>query len=62
MGKLPNELLISLGYTKEMIRKIPTLFNRNGVEKLKNYLSLYDIKQIIGYFIDRKNYFYFIIN
>jgi len=60
MGKLPNKLLITLGYTKEMIKKIPTLFNSNGLEKLKNYLYLVGIKEITGYFINRKNYFYFV--
>lgn len=59
MGKLPNGLLISLGYTKEMIKKIPTLFNTKGLEKLKNYLYIAGVNEIVGYFINRKNYFYF---
>lgn len=59
MGKLPDDLLIRLGYTKAMIKKIPTLFNTKGVDKLKNYLYLVGIKSITGYFINRKNYFYF---
>lgn len=62
MGKLPNGLLIKLGYTRNMIKKIPTIFNRNGIEKIKNYLYLYDIEHITGCFIDRKNYFYFKTN
>lgn len=59
MGKLPNDLLFKLGYTPEMIKKIPTLFNDNGLEKLKNYLYLCGVQSITGYFIERKNYFYF---
>lgn len=59
MGKLPNDLLLKLGYTKNMIKKIPTLFNTRGLEKLKNYLYLVGVKSITGYFINRKNYFYF---
>ena len=59
MGKLPNKMLNRLGYTKEMINKIPTLFNRDGLGKMQQYLSLNGVKKIIGYFIDRKNYFYF---
>ena len=59
MGSLPHEMLQKLGYTKKMIQKIPTLFSHNGIDKLKNYLYLYGVQSIEGFFIDRKNYFYF---
>lgn len=59
MEKLPNDLLLSLGYTKEMIKKIPSLFNKNGLQKLEQYLYISGIKEITGYFINRKNYFFF---
>ena len=59
MGKLPNGLIKELGYSEKMIKNIPTLFNRNGLDKLKNYLYLHGVKYIEGYFIDKKNYFYF---
>jgi len=58
-GCLPRKMLYKLGYNKQMIDKIPSLFNRKGLDKLINYLYLYDVKQITGYFINRKNYFYF---
>ena len=58
-GCLPRRMLYKLGYTKQMIDKIPSLFNRKGLDKFINYLYLYDIKQITGYFINQKNYFYF---
>jgi hypothetical protein len=61
-GALPNRLLYRLGYTKEMIKKTPSLFYRNGLDKLKNYLYLIGVKEIKGYFIDRKNYFMFNLN
>jgi hypothetical protein len=61
MGVLPKGMLHKLGYQQSMVDKIPTLFSRNGIEKLKNYLYLYGVKQITGYFINRKNYFYFTI-
>lgn len=32
-GALPLNLLIKIGYTKTMVKKIPTLFNRNGFNK-----------------------------
>jgi hypothetical protein len=59
MGKLPYDLLISLGFTRPMINKTPILFSKNGFEKLKNYLYLVGVKEITGYFINRKSYFYF---
>jgi hypothetical protein len=62
LGCLPKKMLYELGYTKEMISKIPTLFNRNGIDKLKKYLYLHGVNHIEGYFIGRKNYFYFNLN
>jgi len=61
-GNLPNKMLFKLGYTKSMINKCRTLFCRNGIEKLKNYLYLNGVKEIEGYFVNRKNYFKFKIN
>jgi hypothetical protein len=61
MGQLPKGLIEDIGYTPEMIKKIKSIFNTKGIEKLKNYLYLHSIQSIEGYFIDRKNYFYFTI-
>lgn len=58
-GSLPKRFLYELGFTKEMIDKIPSLFNQNGMGKMKDYLSGKGVRKIKGYFIDRKNYFYF---
>lgn len=59
MGGLNKKMIEEIGYSKEMIDKIPTLFNKNGMEKLSQYLALKGVKKIIGYFINNKNYFYF---
>lgn len=59
MGKLPNDILLAQGYSLGMINKIPSLFNTNGFGKLRNFLYLHGVKQVTGFFIDRKNYFYF---
>jgi len=59
MGRLPNGILWSCGYTNEMIKKIPTLFTQKGFDKIKNYLYLRGVKEIEGYFFGLKNYFYF---
>jgi hypothetical protein len=61
-GGLPRGMLGQLGYSHAMVRKIPTLFIRDGVEKFKQFLSLYGVNKITGYFIGRKNYFYFALN
>jgi hypothetical protein len=62
MGQLPKGMIKELGYTEQMIKKIHSIFNTKGVEKLKNYLYLHGINNIEGYFINRKNYFYFKLN
>jgi hypothetical protein len=62
MGNLPLKLLYENGFTKKMINKIPTIFFRKGIDKLKNYLYLCGVKQVTGYFIERKSYFYFKLN
>ena len=59
MGRLPNGLLQKLGYTKKMVNKCSTLFSKNGMEKMMNYLSINGVDRIRGCFVDRKNYFYF---
>ena len=63
-GMLPKRLLYSLGFTKTMINKIPTLFNKNGFDKFCEYLSNKGIKKIQYYQTEdkRKSYIYFRIN
>lgn len=61
-GKLPKQLLKIYGYTEQMIKKIPTLFNRNGLEKFKYFLAINDIKKIWYIQIDNKTYGYFKID
>jgi len=56
-GNIPRIVLNSLGYTDEMINKIPTLFNRDGLEKFLKYLYIKRIRKVSGYFYDRKYYF-----
>ena len=57
MGTLPRRLLHELGYTPEMVSKIPTLFNRDGYNKIKQWLASDGIKIILGLSNGRKNYF-----
>ncbi|MBT9168616.1 MAG: hypothetical protein DDT19_01963 [Syntrophomonadaceae bacterium] len=50
-GRLPQAMLKELGYSSNMLKKVPTLFNRNGFEKFKLYLAINGVK-----FIRYKNY------
>jgi hypothetical protein len=63
-GVLPRGLLKALGYTPAMIKKIPTMFNRNGQQKLLQYLGSHGIKSVKIYHTAdlRKNYLCFKIN
>lgn len=58
-GGLPHEFLLTLGFTKSMIKKCPTLFNLNGFDKMKSYLALKGVKKVLYYSKNRKNYFSF---
>jgi hypothetical protein len=59
MGKLSNDLLFSLGYTQKMIDKIPSIFNKNGIDKFKGYLAKNGVKEIYIVSEKKKNYLWF---
>lgn len=61
-NRIPHVMLRKLGYTKKMIKKVPSLFTRNPVEKLKAYLSFYGVQKIHIMSKDRKNYIFFKLN
>lgn len=61
-GNIHKKMLYQLGYTREMIKKCPTLFNKNDFEKFKNYLNKFKIKSIIYYNINNKYYAYIKLN
>ncbi len=62
LGGVNHDLLVELGYSKKMIKKCPTLFSKNGLNKILSYLSKHDIKKTTGVFVNNKNYFYFKTN
>lgn len=62
MGALDKKMLSELGYTEEMTKKIPTLFSKNGIEKLKNYLSKKGVTEIEIFSKKRKNYLWFALD
>jgi tRNA G26 N,N-dimethylase Trm1 len=45
-GGLPHIMLEKIGYSKKMVKKCPSLFNRNGFEKFKQYISKYGVTEI----------------
>lgn len=64
-GRLPNLLLNRLGYTGDMVKKVPTLFARNWFDKFCQFIATYGIKKIFD--VSKKNgtrkkhYGYFIV-
>ena len=55
-GELPHGLLLELGMTKAMIKKIRMIFFRDGIQKFIAWLSLYGIKKVKRFSIERKHY------
>lgn len=55
-GGLPSSLLSALGYSPEMVEKIPTIFYRDGWDKLKRYLAKLGAKQVVHRSHDKKHY------
>lgn len=59
MGSISRKLLVSLGYTKVMINKVPTLFFRDGREKFLHYLAVHGVKRVCMRSKNRYNYLVF---
>ena len=57
--ELPKKLLYRLGYTKAMIDKCPTLFDKNGLKKFEEYLALNGVRKIKLITESRKHYLSF---
>ena len=62
MGALPFDFLESLGYTKQMIEKCPTLFYANGFKKMCAFLKINGINNIRHRSNGRKHYICFSTN
>lgn len=58
LGSLPRLMLTDLGYTKTMIDKCPTLFYKNGFEKLCKWLKVKGLRDILYIQLKRKTYLY----
>jgi len=65
-GGLHRSLLYDLGYSQDMVRKIPTMFCRDGLTKITQYLAKHGVTRVRGYYempgktINRpRSYFYY---
>ena len=56
MGRMPDIILAANGYTEPMIKKAPILLSSNGLEKFLNFLYIKGIRNVSGFFFDRKYY------
>lgn len=61
-GNLGKVFLNDLGFTNEMIKKCPSIFNKNGFEKMKHWLGSRGIKSLSSFSENRKNYFSFYLD
>lgn len=59
MGRLPDGLLKSVGFTEEMIGRAPTLLCRRGWEYFKQYLGSRGVAEFAHRSVGRKHYLAF---
>ncbi len=59
MGRLPNALLVELGYTEAMIRKGPVICCRRGQEKVLMWLANRGVKELNAYISGHMLYCHF---
>lgn len=61
MGSISSDMLVDIGYSRDMIQKCPTLFSKNGREKLFRWLSYHGVDRVKIRSHARKSYLGFII-
>lgn len=59
MGCLDNIMMYDLGYTKEMLNKVHSIFFKNGHEKFLHWLSVFGITSVKYICHNRKYYGFF---
>ena len=62
MGRLPNDMLVALGFNDAMIEKAPTLMGRRGFQYLLEWLSMRGVTSLKHRTKHRKHYLTFKIN
>jgi tRNA G26 N,N-dimethylase Trm1 len=62
-GALNLKMLSKIGYPERMVKKCRSLFNKNGMEKMKQFLAIeFEVSEIMIFSHKKKNYFYFILS
>ena len=63
LGRINTNILEACGYSKQMVDKCPTLFGKNGVSKILQYVNkLFGTTEVKIVSFGKKNYFYFVIS
>jgi hypothetical protein len=60
-GALDRDMLRDIGYTPDMVKKIPSLFNKDGLSKMEQFLAQNGVTEMKIYAKGKKNYFYFVL-
>lgn len=59
-GRIPNQLLTDLGFSKEIIKKSPALVSANGFDKFKEWLALRGVTKLVSISpVSTKHYLFF---
>jgi hypothetical protein len=56
---LHNNMLEELGFSREMVKKIPTLFGKSGWVYFKEWLALHGVERVRVRSHSRKHYLFF---
>ena len=63
MGSINKEMLLKLGYSKNMVDKIKTLFWRNPIDKVLEYINMETgVNKFDIISIERRNYLHFYLD
>lgn len=59
-GSINNNILLSCGYSLSMIQKCPSIFYKNGIEKMMQFIyNTFSVTVLNAVICKKKNYFYF---
>lgn len=62
MGGIPNTVLLANGYTLAMLKKIRSIFYKDGITKFLNYLAYNGVRHVNIISKNRKNYLWFYLD
>ena len=62
VGRLPNDMLMQIGFSKAIIKASPALCFRNGWRHFLDYLAQRGVRQVVHRSKARKHYLTFLLN